>query len=67
MFVNGDVVYAQTWEVLTLKNPIESPKSSKKILSSSNGESTTNKNRRKAIFNWAAKGLLFLRGRGGYH
>ena len=25
-----------------------------------------NKNRRKAIFNWAAKGLFFLRGRGGY-
>ena len=24
-----------------------------------------NKNRRKAIFNWAAKGLLFLRSRGG--
>ena len=23
-------------------------------------------NRRKAIFNWAAKGLFFLRGRGGY-
>ena len=26
----------------------------------------TNKNRRKAIFNWAAKGLFFLRGGGGY-
>ena len=25
-----------------------------------------NKNRRKAIFNWAAKGLFFLRGGGGY-
>ena len=25
------------------------------------------KNRRKAIFNWAAKGLFFLRGGGGYH
>ena len=24
------------------------------------------KNRRKAIFNWAAKGLFFLRGGGGY-
>ena len=24
-FVNGDVVYAETWEVLTLKNPIEPP------------------------------------------
>ena len=24
-FVNGDVVYAQTSEVLTLKNPIEPP------------------------------------------
>ena len=23
MFINGDAVYAQTWEVLTLKNPIE--------------------------------------------
>ena len=27
---------------------------------------TKNKNRRKAIFNWAAKGLFFLRGGGGY-
>ena len=26
-----------------------------------------NKNRRKAIFNWAAKGLFFPRGGGGYH
>ena len=26
----------------------------------------SNKNRRKAIFNWAAKGLFFLRGGGGY-
>ena len=25
-----------------------------------------NKNRRKAIFNWAAKGLFFLKGGGGY-
>ena len=25
-----------------------------------------NKNRRKAIFNWADKGLFFLRGGGGY-
>ena len=25
IFVNGDVVYAQTWEVLTLKNCIEPP------------------------------------------
>ena len=25
-----------------------------------------NKNRRKAIFNWAARGLFFLRGGGGY-
>ena len=25
VFVNIDVVYAQTWEVLTLKNPIEPP------------------------------------------
>ena len=25
-----------------------------------------NKNRLKAIFNWAAKGLFFLRGRGSY-
>ena len=25
-----------------------------------------NKNRQKAIFNWAAKGLFFLRGGGGY-
>ena len=25
-----------------------------------------NKNRRKAIFNWAAKGLFFLRGGGCY-
>ena len=25
-----------------------------------------NKNRRKAIFNWAAKALFFLRGGGGY-
>ena len=23
--VNGDVVYAQTWEVLTLKNPVKPP------------------------------------------
>ena len=34
---NGDIVDRQTWEVLTLKNPIEPP-SSKKILSSSNGK-----------------------------
>ena len=34
---NGDVVDHQTWEVLTLKNPIEPP-SLKKILSSSNGK-----------------------------
>ena len=27
---------------------------------------TPNKNRRKAIFNWAAKGLFFLKGGGGY-
>ena len=26
IFVYGDVVCAQTWEVLTLKNPIEPPK-----------------------------------------
>ena len=26
-----------------------------------------NKNRRKAIFNWAAKGLFFLRGGGAIH
>ena len=26
----------------------------------------SNKNRRKAIFNWAAKGLFFLKGGGGY-
>ena len=25
IFVNGDVFYAQTWEVLTLKNSIEPP------------------------------------------
>ena len=25
IFVNDDVVYAQTWEVLTVKNPIEPP------------------------------------------
>ena len=25
IFVYGDVVYAQTWEVLTMKNCIESP------------------------------------------
>ena len=25
IFVNGDIVFAQTWEVLTLKNPIEPP------------------------------------------
>lgn len=25
-FANGDEDYAQTWEVLTLKNPIEPPK-----------------------------------------
>ena len=24
-YYNGDVVYAQTWEVLTLKNPTEPP------------------------------------------
>ena len=24
-FVNGNVAYAQTWEVFTLKNPIEAP------------------------------------------
>ena len=24
-YYNGDVVYAQTWEILTLKNPIEPP------------------------------------------
>ena len=29
-------------------------------------ESFQNKNRRKAIFNWAAKGLFFLKGGGGY-
>ena len=27
---------------------------------------SNNKNRRKAIFNWAAKGLFFLRGGDGY-
>ena len=32
----------------------------------SKGEKTENKNRLKAIFNWAAKGLFFLRGGGGY-
>ena len=31
-----------------------------------NTKTCNNKNRRKAIFNWAAKGLLFLRGGGGY-
>ena len=25
IFVNGDVAYAQTWEVLSLKNPIGPP------------------------------------------
>ena len=25
IFINGYVVYAQTWEVLTLKNPFEPP------------------------------------------
>ena len=29
--------------------------------------SFNNKNRRKAIFNWAAKGLFFLRGGGAIH
>ena len=29
-------------------------------------EACLNKNRRKAIFNWAAKGLFFLKGGGGY-
>ena len=29
-------------------------------------ERKNNKNRRKAIFNWAAKGLFFLKGGGGY-
>ena len=24
-YYNGDLVYAQTWEVMTLKNPIELP------------------------------------------
>ena len=31
-----------------------------------NGKIKVNKNRLKAIFNWAAKGLFFLRGGGGY-
>ena len=31
-----------------------------------NASLINNKNRRKAIFNWAAKGLFFLRGGGGY-
>ena len=30
------------------------------------GQFIENKNRRKAIFNWAAKGLFFLKGGGGY-
>ena len=33
---------------------------------SSGGSFRPNKNRRKAIFNWAAKGLFFLKGGGGY-
>ena len=31
IFVYGDVVYAQTWEILTLKNCIEPPKSYLKV------------------------------------
>ena len=40
------------------------PKSIRSILNRLNLK--TNKNRRKAIFNWAAKGLFFLKGGGGY-
>ena len=31
VFVYGDVVYAQTWEVLTLKNCIEPPEADPKL------------------------------------
>ena len=72
---NGDVVDHQTWEVLTLKNPIEPP-SLKKIVSSSNGKPTSPRRYRdkskdncflcqhfqgiyRAVFTWLSKGIGF--------
>ena len=44
----------------------EGGRRSRKKKYSRKGKLNENKSRRKAIFNWAAKGLFFLRGGGGY-
>ena len=62
--LRGCRAYCTRWRKVTkVTNPI----SGFTFLSTAkSGKFRINKNRRKAIFNWAAKGLFFLKGGGGY-
>ena len=64
-FVTPSVYFVTRFLIDSVQHVIScDPKS--KLTTRSIANTCKDKNRRKAIFNWAAKGLFFLKGGGGY-
>ena len=62
----GVGIFQCSFQSVVLRHLVLAPVRSTKKLLRRRREKIRNKNRRKAIFNWAAKGLFLLRGGGGY-